>query len=237
MCIKRIEYVDHDQFVTFNDEISQAFALTLLCRSYLSYGGKITSYSNNTLVVEVFYLRPEKMVLSGNNESMAPFCRVVKAIGVRSKFAPRVLDQNQDAISIALNGLAQAHSGSQTALRALLAGAAITDVAEVNAMTALGIEDALAVYNIQQLSPARDKLSVLETCKLVSIISEHLSFALVSAKDPTVKVMDLIHFAMMRELPLMPWLTTLTEALIRNCDLKVFLAQYPMQSNNDAIAA
>lgn len=237
MCIKRIEFVDHDQLVTFNDELSQAFALTILCRSYLNYGGKITSFSDNTLVAEVFYLRPEKMVLSGDYESMAPFRRVVEAIGVRSKFVPRALPQDQDGLSIALSGLAQAHSGSDTAMRALLAGAAITDVTEVDAMTAIGFDNALAVYMIQEMSAAKDKLTILETCSLVSTLCDFLRFESLQGLERRTIVWDLAYFARTRELPVVPWLTALIESLIRGTDLQSFLRQFPLASQDDLMAA
>ncbi len=237
MCIKRIEFVDQDQLVTFKDELSQAFALTILCRSYLNYGGKITSFSDNTLVAEVFYLRPEKMVLSGDHDSMAPFRRVVDAIGVRSKFVPRVLPQEQDGLSIALSGLAQAHSGSDIALRALLAGAAITDVAEVDAMSALGFDNALAVYMVQEMSAAKDKLTILETCALITTLTDLLRFESLSGLERRTIAWDLAYFARTRELPVVPWLTALIESLIRGTDLQSFLRQFPLASQDDLMAA
>lgn len=219
MNIHRVEYLDHDEIIAFDDDLDPAFALWVLCRSYLAYGGKITSYNETSLTAEVTFLRHEKMVLTADCQSMAGLHRAAQAIETIRQPAQR-LNDSQDGLTFALAGLAQAHSGENTALIALLAGANIDSPAEVKAMTALGLELALAAYLIDAHSTDEERLPLLGAIDLVKIITDLLSLQLPkSEQQGRTTVMDAINYALRVQIPVLSFLTEWVEGMARGLTL------------------
>jgi hypothetical protein len=194
MSIHRIEYLDHDRIVAFDDELDPAFALYVLCRSYLAYGGKITSYSETRLTAEVTFLRPEQMVFTADCQNMKALYRAAQAIETINQPEQRIED-SPNGLIFALTGLAQAHSGEKTAMIALLAGANITSPTEVKAMTDLGLELALTVFMIDAHSGDEDRLPLLESIALVKIISDFLGLEDRFCRQNASNVMDATNYA------------------------------------------
>lgn len=233
MFIKRVEYVDHDQFKTIDDEITPWFALYVLCRTYLKYGGKITSFTDTTLIAEVFYLRPEKMILSGDRESMLPLFRAAQAIGLSARPEART-SVNDDAMAIALTALAQAHSGDTTAFKALLAGANITADNEVAAITALDLEDALAAFMAHKHA-ASEELSLTEITTLIDIIAGYLRQQQMGWDKHYTTTMDVVSFAFRHNLPVMVFLTQCAKDFSRGITLTDIAKRYSeIESKLDA---
>ncbi|MBP6745573.1 hypothetical protein KA344_10065 [bacterium] len=224
MFINRVEYVDHDQFKTIDDEITPWFALYVLCRCYLQYGGKITSYTDTTLIAEVYYLRPEKMILSGDRESMLPLYRAAQAIGLSARPEART-SASEDAISIALTALAQAHSGHTTAFKALLAGANITADDEVAAITALDLEDALAAFMAHKHAATKE-LSLTEIATLIDIVSGYLRQQQMGWDKHYTSTMDIVNFAFRQNLPVLVFLTQCVEDFSRGITLTDIAKRY-----------
>ena len=211
MSITRVEYVDHDQFKTIDDEISQAFALYVLCRFYLAYGGKITSLSNTELVADVTFLRPEKMILSGDEKSMASLYRAANAIRLDSKLvqpsSKTSLDDlaNLDGMSFALTALAQAHSGEKTAWIALLAGVENIVADEAAELTTLSLDDALAAYRLYaaDFKSAQNKTPLTLVIAAVRKLSNLLKVSQLPTNKDLRTVNEVIVFACDHELD--PW--------------------------------
>ena len=219
MSIHRIEYLDHDRIVAFDDELDPAFALYVLCRSYLAYGGKITSYSETNLTAEVTFLRPEQMVLTADRKHMKALCRAAQAIENIEKPEQRI-NENEDGLSFALTALAQAHSGEKTAMIALLAGAKITQPTEVKAMTELGLELALTVFMIDAHSPDQDKLPLLDSIALVKIISDFLSLEAPNwQQQDRTTIMDATNYALRAQIPPLEFLADWVEGMARGLTL------------------
>lgn len=219
MSIHRIEYLDHDRIVAFDDELDPAFALYVLCRSYLAYGGKITSYSETSLTAEVTFLRPEQMVLSADCKTMEALYRAAQAIETINQPESRI-NESPNGLIFALTGLAQAHSGEKTAMIALLAGANIINPTEVKAMTELGLELALAVFMIDAHSADEEKLPLLESIALVKIISDFLSLEVPdSQQQGRTTIMDATNYALREQLPLLTFLADWVEGMARGLTL------------------
>ena len=219
MSIHRIEYLDHDHIVAFDDELDPAFALYVLCRSYLAYGGKITSYSETSLTAEVTFLRPEQMVFTADCQNMKALYRAAQAIETINQPEQRIED-SPNGLIFALTGLAQAHSGEKTAMIALLAGANITSPTEVKAMTDLGLELALTVFMIDAHSGDEDRLPLLESIALVKIISDFLGLEESdSARQQHSTIMDATNYAVRAQIPLLAFLAEWVEGMARGLTL------------------
>jgi len=219
MSIHRIEYLDHDRIVAFDDELDPAFALYVLCRSYLAYGGKIISYSETSLTAEVTFLRPEQMVLTADRHEMEALYRAAQAIENINQPQQRTED-SPNGLIYALTGLAQAHSGEKTAMIALLAGANITNPTEVRAMTDLGLDLALAVFMIDAHSGDKNRLPLFESIALVKIISDFLGLeAPDSARQQHSTIMDATNYALREQIPLLTFLAEWVEGMARGLTL------------------
>lgn len=219
MSIHRIEYLDHDRIVAFDDELDPAFALYVLCRSYLAYGGKVTSYSETSLTAEVTFLRPEQMVLTADCQNMKTLYRAAQAIETINQPAQRIED-SPNGLIFALTGLAQAHSGEKTAMIALLAGANITNSTEIKAMTELGLELALTVFMIDAHSGDQTKLPLLDTIALVKIISDFLKLETSDSVQPNHNtIMDATNYALREQIPLLAFLAEWVEGMARGLAL------------------
>ncbi|MBP9094242.1 hypothetical protein KBI23_24715 [bacterium] len=230
MNIHRIEYLDHGSLTAFDDEIDPAFALYVLCRCYLAYGGKVTSCSETSLTAEVTFLRQEQMVLTADCQSMASLSRAAQAIEKIKKPTPRT-DDSQDGLTFALTGLAQAHSGENTAKIALLAGANIVTPVEVIAMTSLGLELALAAFMIDAHSTDEDRLPLLGTIDLVKIITDLLSLELPNAaQQGRTTVMDAVNYALRVQTPVLSFLTEWAEGMARGLTLNDVIRHRPLVS-------
>ena len=96
MSIHRVEYLDHDEIKAFDDDLDPAFALYVLCRCYLAYGGRITSYSETSLTAEVTFLRHERMVLTGDCQYMEALHRAALAIEQINPPRPRIYESHDD---------------------------------------------------------------------------------------------------------------------------------------------
>ncbi len=219
MSIHRIEYLDHDRIVAFDDELDPAFALYVLCRSYLAYGGKITSYSETSLTAEVTFLRPEQMVLTADCQNMKALYRAAQAIETINQPEQRIED-SPNGLIFALSGLAQAHSGEKTAMIALLAGANITNPTEVKAMTDLGLELALTVFMIDSHSADEDRMPLHDTIALVKNISDFLSLEVPdSQQQGRTTIMDATNYALRAQIPLLAFLAEWVEGMARGLTL------------------
>ncbi len=219
MSIHRIEYLDHDRIVAFDDELDPAFALYVLCRSYLAYGGKVTSYSETSLTAEVTFLRPEQMVLTADRHYMKALYRAAQAIENINQPEQHIED-SPNGLIFALTGLAQAHSGEKTAMIALLAGANINNPAEVKAMTELGLELALTVFMIDAHSGDEAKLPLLDTIALVKIISDFLSLEVPNSQQQgRTTILDATNYALRAQIPLLSFLTEWVEGMARGLTL------------------
>ncbi len=219
MNIHRVEYLDHDEIIAFNDDLDPAFALYVLCRCYLAYGGKVTNFSETSLTAEVTFLRHEKMVLTADWQCMAPLHCAAQAIE-KIRQPVQKIDYSQDGLNFALTGLAQAHSGENTAMIVLLAGANITSPAEIKAMTALGLELALAAFMIDAHSTDKDRLPLLGTIALVNIITDLLSLEKPdSAQQGRTSVMDAVNYALREQTPVLSFLAEWTEGMARGLTL------------------
>jgi hypothetical protein len=219
MCIKCVEVVDYDKVQTINDEISPISALYVICRCYLACGGKITSVTDTTMVVEVFTIRPEVMTLTGDFETMAFLRRAAEAINWQTRqshvYNPVSAD-DMDGTSYALHGWARAHSGEDRALAFLLTGAGIVNHDEVKAMKSLRFNDALSAYVIRE-AVARENIWTLK--EIIHVVQELSSFLrscqpFELGKWP-IEVQDLVNFAVNKQLNVMNFLVECLESMAR----------------------